>query len=148
MSCSVGRDPPDPRNPRPFCAVFDTGSGLKLIRKSALFDGWERYLVRKETVPRLGDANGRPLRLLGVVPIRAHFGNSLFHLPFVVADALAVYVIIGTGLKNQNVDAIECRRQCVKIHRGCVLPILARNPDGTFTKTNPVGGRRDPNYTD
>ena len=53
--CSVG---PDPRSLRPISAVFDTGSGPNLIRKSAFFDGWERYLVRNETVPRLGDANG------------------------------------------------------------------------------------------
>ena len=144
VSCSVG---PDPRNLRPFSAGFDTGSGPNLIRKSALFDGRERYLVRNETVPRLGDANGRPLRLLGVALIRASFGNSLFHLPFVVADSLAVDVIIGTRFMNQHVDAIECRRQCVKIHRGCVLPVLPRNSDGTFTNSNPTARRRDQNET-
>ena len=144
VSCSVG---PDPRNLRPFSAVFDTASGPNLIRKSALIDGWERYLVRYEVVPRLGYANGRPLRLLGVALIRARFGNSLFHMPFYVADSLAVDVIIETFFMNQHVDGIECRRQCVKLHRGCVLPIIARNNDGTFTKTNPVAGRRDQNET-
>ena len=39
VSCTVG---PDPRNLRPFSAVFDTGSGPNLIRKTALFDAWER----------------------------------------------------------------------------------------------------------
>ena len=135
VSCSVG---PDPRNLRPFSAVFDIGSGPNLIRKSAFFDGWERYVVRNETVPRLDDANGRPLPLLGLAVIRARFGNLLFHMPFVIADSLAVDVIIGTRLMNQHVDAIECRRQCVKLHRDCVLPILSRNYDGTFAKTNPV----------
>ena len=144
VSCSIG---PDPRNLRPFSVVFDTVSGPNLIRKSALFDGWELYLVRNETVPRLGDANGRPLRLLGVALIRARFGNSLFHMPFVVADSLAVDVIIGTRFMNQHVDANECRRKCVKLHRGCVLPILARNHDGTFTKPNPVARRRDQSDT-
>ena len=144
VSCSVG---PDPRNLQLFCAVFDTGSGTNLILKSALFDGWERYLVRNETVPRLGDANGRPCRLLGVALIRARVGYSLFHMPFVVADSLAVDVIIGTRFMKQHVDAIECRRQCVKLHRACVLPILSRNHDGTFAKTNPVARRRDQNET-
>ena len=144
VSCSVG---PDPRNLRPFSAVFDTSSGPNLTRKSALFDGWERYFVRNATVPRLGDANGGPLRLLGVALIRARFGNSLFHMPFVVADSLALEVIIGTRFMNQHVDAIECRRKCVKLHRGCVLPILARNHDGIFTKTNPVARRGDQSET-
>ena len=144
VSCSVG---PEPRNLRPFSAVFDTGSGPNLIRESALFDDWKRYMVRNEAVPRLGDANGRPLRLLGVALIRARFADTLFHMPFVVADSFAVDVIIGTRFMNQRVDAIECRRQCVKIHRDCVLQILARNNDGTFTKTNPVTIRRDENET-
>ena len=69
-------------------------------------------------------------------------------MPFVVADFLAVDVIIGTRFMNQHVDAIICRRQCVKLHRGCVLPILARNHDGTFTKTNPVARRRYQSETD
>ena len=107
VSCSVG---PDPRNLRPFSAVFDTGSGLNLIRKSPWFVGWKRYFGRKETVPRLGDGGGRPLRLHGVALIRARFANSLFHLPFVVADSLAVDFIIGTLFMNQHVDSIECRR--------------------------------------
>ena len=108
---------PDMRNLRPFSAVLDTGSGPNCIRTGASFDGWERYLVRNETVPRLGDPNGRPLRLFGVALIRARLGNSLFHMPFVVANSLAVDVIIGTRFMNRHVDAIECRRQYVKVHR-------------------------------
>ena len=134
MFCSVE---PDPRNLRTIPEVFDTSPGPNLIRRSALFDGWERFLVRNEAVPRLCDANGRPLRHVAVVLIRVCFGNSMLHLPFVVSDSLAVDVIIGTRFMNHHVDAIECRRQCVKLHRGCVLPILARNSDGAFTKTNP-----------
>ena len=138
VSCSVG---PNPRNLRPFPSVFDAGSGPNLIRESALFDGWERYLVKNETVPRLGDASGRPLRLRGVMLIRARFGNSLYHLPFVVAESLAVDVIIGTRFMNQHVESIKCRRQCVKLHRGSVPPILARQSDGTFTRISPVDKR-------
>ena len=103
--------------------------------------------MRNETVPRLGDANGPPLRLLGVALIRVRFGKSLFHIPFVVADSLTVDVIIGTRFMNQHVDAIECGRQCVKLHRGYFLPILASNHDGTFTKTNSVARRKDENET-
>ena len=104
VSCSVG---PDPRNLRLFSAVFDTGSKPNSIRKSAPFDGWELYLIRNETVPQLGDANGRTLRLPGVALIRARFGNSLFHMPFVRVDSLPVDVIIGTRFMNELVDAIE-----------------------------------------
>ena len=97
--------------------------------------------MKNETVPRLGGASGRPLRLCGVVLIRARFRNSLYHLPFVVAESLAVDVITGTSFMNQHVEAIQCRRQCVKLHRGSVLPILARQSDGTFTRRSPVDKR-------
>ena len=48
---------------------------------------------------------------------------------------------------NKHVDAIECRRNCVKLRRGCVQPILARNSNGSLAKTHPVDKRRDPNDT-
>ena len=38
VSCSLG---PNPRHLRPFSAVFDTDYVPNLIRKNALFDGWE-----------------------------------------------------------------------------------------------------------
>ena len=69
----------------------------------------------------------------------------MFHLSFVVADSLAVDFIIGTRFMSRHVDAIERRRQCVKLHCGYVLPILASNFDGTFANTSPVDKRRDPN---
>ena len=49
----------------PFYAVFDTGSGMDIVKRDALFDGCEKLLDKNATMPRLGDANGRPLRLLG-----------------------------------------------------------------------------------
>ena len=102
VSCSAG---PDPHKLRPFSAVLDNGSGPNLIRKSALFDGWERYLVRNETVKRLIDARGRPIRLLGLVLIRGRFGDPLSHLPFVVAYSLAVDVIIRIRFMIEQGDA-------------------------------------------
>ena len=138
VSCPVV---PVPHILRPFPSVFDTGSGPDLIQEIALFDGWERYLVKNETVPRLCDANGRPLRLRGVMFIRARIGNSLYHHPFIIAESLAVDVIIGTRFMNQHVDSIECRRQCIKLHRGSVLPMLARQSDGTFPRASPMSKR-------
>ena len=43
VSCSAG---PGPRNLQPFSVVFDGACVLNLIRKGALFDGWEGYVVR------------------------------------------------------------------------------------------------------
>ena len=49
---------------RPFNAVFDTGCGMNIVRQDALTDGWQTWLTKDAVLPTLGDANGRPLRLL------------------------------------------------------------------------------------
>ena len=119
----------------PFYAVFNTGSGMNIVKRDALFDGWEKLLDRYATMPRLGDANGQPLRLLGEITLRIRFGNTMYRVPFIVADKLAVNVIIGTRFMNQYVDAIECRTQTIRPFRVATIPILSRtNQRNTNTK--------------
>ena len=62
ISCSIGLDG---RTMRPFNALLDTGSGMNIVRQDALTDGWQTWLTKDTVLPTLGDANGRPLRLLG-----------------------------------------------------------------------------------
>ena len=95
VSCSIGNTQ---RTMLPFNAVFYTGSRMKIVKRDALFDGWETLLDKDATMPRLGDANGRPLPLLGEITLRIRFGNTTYRVPFIVADKLAVNVIIGNAL--------------------------------------------------
>ena len=39
VSCSIGNTQ---RTMLPFHAVFDTGSGMNIVKRDALFDGWEK----------------------------------------------------------------------------------------------------------
>ena len=110
----------------PINAVFDTGSGMNIVKRDALFDGWEKLLDKDATMPRIGDANGRPLRLLGEIKLRIRFGNTTYRLPFIVAYKLAVNVIIRKRFMNRYVDAIECRTQTKRLFRGATIPILSR----------------------
>ena len=110
----------------PFNAVFDTGSGMNIVKRDALFDGWEKLLDKDVTMPRLGDANGRPLRLFGQITLRIRFGNTAYRVPFIVADKLAVKVIIGTRFMNRYIDAIECLTQTIRLFRGATITILSR----------------------
>ena len=96
-SCSIGNTEQTMLH---FNAVFDTGSGINIVKRDALFDGWEKLLDRDATMPRLRDANGRPLRLLGEITIFIRFGNTPYRVPFIVSDKLAVNVIIGTRFMN------------------------------------------------
>ena len=70
----------------PFNAVFGTGSGMNIVQRDALFDVWEKLLDKDATMPRLGDANGRPLRLLVEITLRISFGNTTYRVPFIVAN--------------------------------------------------------------
>ena len=91
---------------RPFNAVFDTGSGLNIVRQDALTDGWQTWLTMDNVLPTLRDGNRRPLCLLGEGVLRTRFRNTTYRLPFIIADKLAVNGIVGTRFMNRYVDAI------------------------------------------
>ena len=63
---------------------------MNIVRRDALTDGWETFLTKDAVLPTLGDASGRPLRLLGEVVLRIRFGNTTYRVPFIVAEKLAV----------------------------------------------------------
>ena len=111
----------------PFNALFDTGSEMNIVKRDALTDGWQTWLTKDTVLPTLGEDNGRPLRLLREIVLRIRFGNTTYRVPFLVADKLAVEVIVGTRFMNRYVDAIECRKQTIRLNRGGTIPILSRH---------------------
>ena len=120
----------------PFNAVLGNGFGMNIVKRDALFDGWEKLLDRDATMPRLRDANGRPLRLLGEITLLIRFGNTTYRVPFIVADMLAVNAIIGTRFMNRYVDAIECGTQTVRLFRYLYSPERTNGTRIRNTKTN------------
>ena len=112
---------------RPFNAVFDTGSRINIVRQDALTDGWKTWLTKDTVLPTLGDGNGRPLRLLGEIVLRIRLGNTTYRVPFIVADKLAVKLIVRKRFMNRYVDAIECRNQTIRLNWGGTIPILSRH---------------------
>ena len=120
---SVG---PHPSAMRPFHMAFDTGSGYNVIRLRDLPTGWERYRVPNATMPALGDANGNRLRLLGKVVLRVRFGSAMYRIAFLVAERLAVSVIIGTSFMNRHVRGIMCMDGEIRLTRA-TIPILSRH---------------------
>lgn len=98
--------------------AFDTGAGLNIIRRSALPEGWEEGIDRKANSMRLNDANGRPLALGESTWLPIRFANSLYRVKFIVADRLAVEVIIGTAFLNRHLLAILCTQQRIRFRDG------------------------------
>ena len=122
VSCSIRPD----GQTMPQCnAVFETGSGMNIVRRDALTAGWETLLTRDAVLPTLGDANGRPLRLLGKIILRMRFGNTTYRVPFIVAEKLAIEFIAGICFMNRYVIAIACRSQTIPLQRGGTIPILS-----------------------
>ena len=109
----------------PYHVVLDTGAGMNVIRRDALPDGWEISLVTNAEPPALGDANGRPLKIGGVVRLFVRLGNTFFQTTFVVVERLAVEVILGTSFMNRNIKSIECMRRRVRLRDDGVIPILS-----------------------
>ena len=73
--CSIGNTQ---QTMLPFNSVFDTGSGMNIVKRDAFFDGWEKLLDKEAAMARLEDANERPLRLLGEITPRLRFGNTTY----------------------------------------------------------------------
>ena len=116
---------------KPYHIALDTEAGYDVIRSSALPDGWESQLLAGVEIPKLGDANGRPLRLSGAIEMKIRFHNTVFRTIFVVSKRLAVDVLIGTTFLNHNVRAIECMDQRVRLRGSACVPILATNTVST-----------------
>ena len=127
VSGSVG---PHPSAMRPFHMAFDTGSVYNVIRLRDLPRGWEQYRIPDAPVPPLGDANGNRLRLLGKVSLRVRFGPSMYRVAFLVAERLAVSVIIGNSFMNRRVRGIMCMDGDIWLMRA-KIPIILRYPRRT-----------------
>ena len=115
-----------PRIMQPHHMAFDTGRGPNLIRRSALPQGWEDSLLQDQDLPALGDANGNPFKLMSKIVLCVRLGSATYRVLFVVAEHLAVSVIIGTSFMNRNVKGIMCMDEWIYFTRSKV-PILAQN---------------------
>ena len=121
VSGSIG---PNARSVSPKIITMDTGSGYALIRKSNLPSDWERYVIESTTTPKLGDTNGHALKIESMVHLTTRLGNSIYRVPFLVVESLAVDVILGTAFMNEHVDHICYREQLIDLHKGSTIPLL------------------------
>ena len=93
---------------KPWPIIVDTGSGFNVIRRSALPDGWKKFITASNDLPTLGDANGNALVVQHQVLLRVRLGNALYRVLFYVVDHLACPVLLGTQFANRHIEAIRC----------------------------------------
>ena len=104
---------------------MDTGAGFALIKKSMLPANWRDFEVKSTNLPRIWDANGNALQLEAMVHLTIRLGNTLYRVPFLVAERLAVDVILGKAFMNKHIQNICCRDQAIDLYQGGTIPILA-----------------------
>lgn len=78
------------------CFAVDTGDWFNIIRRGAKQPGWDVEVDYDAISPRISDANGNQLSLRESVWLTVRFGNTKFKFKFIVAERIAVDVIIGT----------------------------------------------------
>ena len=94
---------------RPLLITADTGAGYNLIRKDNLPEDLQKFLVAALELSELGDANGNLIDIEAVVHLSVRLGNTIYRVPFLIAEQLAVAALLGTSFLNKHVDHI-CRR--------------------------------------
>ena len=119
---------------KPHTIAVDTCSGYNLVRKADLPPDWNRYVIRGAPLPRLAGANSNPLRLTAVVRLTVRLRNTTFRIPFVVAEQLAVPVLLGTAFIDAHVRSIDIDGQKLELHQGSSVAIV----DGKGEPTPPT----------
>ena len=112
---------------------------ITFIRKDHLPEDWQRFLVEDTKLPELGEANGNLIQIEAVVHLSVRIGNTIYRVPFLIAEQLAVAALLGTSFINNHVDHIGCRSQEIDFHQGCTIPILQAHR-GYQTEPDPSDG--------
>ena len=119
---------------KPRMIAVDTCSGYNLVRKADLPPDWARYVVRNAPLPQLAGANSNLLKLSAVVRLAVRLRNKTFRIPFVVADQLAVPLLLCTAFIDTHVRSIDVEAQRLELRQGVSVAIV----DGKREPTPPT----------
>ena len=104
-----------------------TCSGYNLVGKADLPPDWTRYVIPDAPLSRLAGPNSNTLKLSAVVWLAFRLRNTTFRVPFVVADQLAVLVLLGTAFIDAHVRRIDIDAQKLDLHQGGSVAIVDGN---------------------
>lgn len=111
--------------------ALDTGAGFNNIVRGALPPLWDAEVYFDSIAPRLSDANANHLLLWELLWLTVRFGNMKFKVRSIVADRLAVDLIIGTSFLNHYVVAINYDYRKVQFRSG-TTPIFQNHHGHTY----------------
>ena len=102
----------------------DTCSGYNLIARSASPPDWERHRIHSAHTAHLCGADSTPLHIRDTVRLYVRIANNVYHLPFYVADKLAVPVLFGTAFTDLYIRSIDPIDNVIKLRNNVTIPIL------------------------
>ena len=88
----------------------------------------------RRATTRLAGANSNPLMLSNIVRLAVRLRNTTYRITFVVADQLAVPVLLGTAFMDTHVRSIDIEAQNPELRQGGSVPIV----DGKGERTPPT----------
>ena len=104
--------------------AIDTCSGYNLVRRDCLPPDWHSYEIPGAPLPRLAGADSNSFELTAVVRLVVRLGNVTYRLPFVLAETLAVDVLLGTSFIDLHVASIDVVNQLLELRCGGAIAIV------------------------
>lgn len=87
-------------------------------------------------IPRIRDANNRPLPITGKVKLHVHLQKKVETVNVYVADQLASPIILGWDFCDKKIKSIRPLQRVVELDDGTSVPIVRKNTNGA-TKGGP-----------
>lgn len=106
-----------------------------------------RVHIRAGPTLDIADANNRPLRTVGYLPLVLRLGTYVVQLDFVVCDSLAAPVILGCDFCDRFVEAIRPRAKTVEMADGSTVPIVRKPLKRATKKRVPLPAAQEPTNT-
>ena len=97
------------KNMRRFVAIIDTGAGSSVICQGELPQHVKDNIKRLQKHFDIKKASGKPLPIAGKIRLSVEIGAKKGAVQFVVAETLAIAVILYCDYCDQHVESIKPR---------------------------------------
>ena len=146
VECHVG---PTHRALRPVLSVLDSGAGPNLIAQSVLAESLQEKVQNNLKMVNLIDANGKPLKLLGVIRLAIQVGTYQATCTFLVVHKLSADIILGCDFLDNHTAWIGTKSKTLTLQDDSQVPIYRRPAgkieleDSTVSKETPCRNNRN-----
>lgn len=110
--------------------AYDACSGYNVNARSALPLGYQKHIIPNASLLHLAGASKEPLHLSGLVNLVFRLVNTFFRRPFVIADRLAVTLVLGTAFADEHVRVHYVQSRKLELFKGESVQVAPTLPNG------------------